>query len=792
MLRQQWAVNFSDPRALRLWLMERGVKIELLSPDEVSREKKQFEEYHSKMYQVTGDLTKGILAGPNLGLFFSGVQTFPTHLKEAVFREALSTCSDERLVVLLSVLSRENREVIQSALDAATASPIVMNFNRYLRTRGQGFLVTGAQAREFTAAATSSLEQLFQIISLFPKEMNDQISRIPNAQKNELVKCAERILDLAPKDGYGGFLRYQLAVFVCIADPENPTGDQIIELLIYGNPANIDTLPLVGERRVEKVLVELIARGSSEQTELLAATFDVVRSQHPASLSAVPEGRLHEFLKAKNVPLALSAHAAAVEIGSVPKATFVQFFEKRASSDKRGLCILWLARNPEYLDYVRIDQCPPQAWNSALTKLARCEPLTAIRLLDKAFAHPSSRTEPAVWSGVFKTLDRVGSESSDSLFTTLALTLLRQNPDSASTILSREPALSLLWRNIWNVCGRSQDEKLWNLIFDLVASKISEQSVLQWLHESTIKTVEIREWLQSVLIPQLLTRQILSSDFLSQMQDIPLQHSLARHLCSQAVRDLRNLQGLAREWPDAREGAKNTVTLPVIAGLRIAMRAAKGDSTLSIKLREISDAVQSWYTSDLPPIDPSLMATTTIELPEVSNPSEQSLSKFFSAPVKNAHAVALFFGNNPWAVDLYFSARLSSWPNPKLLLGQITKTFSYLAGLRSQSDALKNRLNETVRIDLAIVLRDGLAEIEETIAGYFALRNILSDLGLKEVDSRLGAVVSQEDLSSERHKVIRDQAARGKQRLFGLGLKVGERVIGSALVMKSGEDDDRD
>ena len=77
------------------------------------------------------------------------------------------------------------------------------------------------------------------------------------------------------------------------------------------------------------------------------------------------------------------------------------------------------------------------------------------------------------------------------------------------------------------------------------------------------------------------------------------------------------------------------------------------------------------------------------------------------------------------------------------------------------------------------------------IAGYFAFRSALGEVGLHEVDSRLGCVVPQDQLSSENHKVIRDYPETGRQRLFGLGIKVGSKVISNARVVKSGDENDR-
>jgi hypothetical protein len=57
---------------------------------------------------------------------------------------------------------------------------------------------------------------------------------------------------------------------------------------------------------------------------------------------------------------------------------------------------------------------------------------------------------------------------------------------------------------------------------------------------------------------------------------------------------------------------------------------------------------------------------------------------------------------------------------------------------------------------------------------------------------KLGAAVDPTDLSSERHKVIRDPQRPGALRVFGLGIEVDDKIISSGLIMSSGAIDDRD
>lgn len=124
-LREQWSVSPSDPRALKLWLLDHGINLDRLPTEEVSNERTNFRKYSDAKRRAALDLINGVLSGPNVAQFFSGLRSCPTKLKEIAFREALSACKDERLLVVLSVLSLESRDLIRSCLSDAPESSVL-------------------------------------------------------------------------------------------------------------------------------------------------------------------------------------------------------------------------------------------------------------------------------------------------------------------------------------------------------------------------------------------------------------------------------------------------------------------------------------------------------------------------------------------------------------------------------------------------------------------------------------------------------------------------------------------
>ena len=111
---------------------------------------------------------------------------------------------------------------------------------------------------------------------------------------------------------------------------------------------------------------------------------------------------------------------------------------------------------------------------------------------------------------------------------------------------------------------------------------------------------------------------------------------------------------------------------------------------------------------------------------------------------------------------------------------------------RQQGAKLLHGLESALLTELGVELRGQLAAIESELAGYFMFRDVLAEAGLASVEPFLGRVIEKAELSAEKHRVIREQAAVGRSRNITLGLKVGETVVGSVDVVNSGDPDDCD
>jgi hypothetical protein len=164
----------------------------------------------------------------------------------------------------------------------------------------------------------------------------------------------------------------------------------------------------------------------------------------------------------------------------------------------------------------------------------------------------------------------------------------------------------------------------------------------------------------------------------------------------------------------------------------------------------------------------------------------------FTHRVPPALEFTLTVAQDPWVIDAILGQSRGPWPKAEILVGQIVNRHIHVAQVRNRSREQLATLDDAVRTELAMVLRAFIADIEAELAGFFAFRDILDRNGLRPVMDKLGSIIEQRDLSSEKHKVVREPGTLGRLRVFGLGIRVNDTVLSSGLIMNSGEEDDRD
>lgn len=794
-LRHVWAANSSDPRAFEDWLSELGIDKRYAAREVMLRAKEDFDKFQNAKREETERLVQGIASGPNAREFFLGLQTYPLEFREIAFKTGFRVCRNENLVFLLAALARENNNLIQPWLKHAPPSAIIDNFLRYLKTRPSEIWTSTPSAPQPTPQGKRDIDAgfLFELMSLPVPESHDQLQKLSPSDVADLVTLVEHLFPLLPDERYGESARRQMTYLMCLASPEHPIAANAVAILKRSKePPETGLLAFLGPKLAAALLSALAENDDTRQAALTAAVLDAMRRHYLDALPTVPPNVLAKARKSRNPILSLSAQAVNLQMGLMDYADFQQILLRVLKADKKGMATLWLAGNPEFLESVAIEKLPGRALPDILEALARREPARLMQFIRVSFEGAPQVSHSNLWNASVRALDRIGGSSADELFVDLVVRHPKVCFEANQPNLTHEPTLSLLSRNIWTIAQRIHEERTWNILFEAASSKISNGSLLTWLKTSPAKQQALKKWILESYLPRLFERELLSASFVADLDDPSSQALLITTLCSRVLSHSKSIQTIAEEWPKDREAQKQKLANRASVGLKIAIRTAQNNQSLQAGLDNLLKSVERWRLSDSPAIDPSIILATEIKAPETRPADAGLMNTFFSSRPKTPHEISFLFGANPWMVDTYLSSPDRSWPKLELAVEQIAKSLVFFANLNERARNSMQELERNTKTDFGIALRDGLDEVEETLAGYFTFRSMLRAMGLDQVEPILGEYLNQEDISSDKHKFFRDSSQPGRLRIFSLGLKVDGRVVGSSKVVRSGDNDDRD
>ena len=779
------------PRTLQSWLSDLGIKPEFATRDTIARAQQDLEKYQIDKRLETEKLFQGAASTSEQSRMLVGLRSCPSEIKTVAYSQALRLSRDENLIFALVALGDESVDVLRACTPYLPASSIRDNFCAYLKTRA-----VECSGIEMSASPTHSdptnSERLLRTISQRTLELKQSLAETSAKDIGVLVKHVERLFPILPHEGFGEFIRQQMTSFACLAAPNSQIADNVLSMFTRDKDLEkADLIPFIGADRAARILSTLASVEEPAEPILTAAFLDSLRTDYPEALSHVSV-RLAGLCKSRNPALSLSAQAASLQLGISDEETFQKTLLKALRADKKGIAASWLARNPDLLDLVPLHKLSPRLFAKILGAIATTHPKSALQFLQTGPQHHLDIADPRSWHTVVEALSKINDPSSNELFVEQVVRILDSKREGVGQLLQREPALSLLSRNIWAISERVPGETEWHILFDALKPKTNETSVLSWLTATPHGHNELLDWIKDIYIPELFESGTLSTRFLVQLQDNKLKESIASRLCAATLSRVRDLQAMAEEWPKTRSALKHRLARKLFTGLRIASRAGLNNEKIRAKLADVENSIRSWEIDDSPRLDPEIASAAKPRSPEARAESEEFLGAFFSRRLENPHEVSYMFAENPWALAAYLARPKADWPKVDLIFEQIIKSLVYFARLDNRARNAWQALEEEVKIELGVTLRESLSDIEEMIAGFFIFRSMLHEIGLEEAESGLGCVVKPEQLSSERHKFVRDPLQQGRLRLFGLGIKIRDRVIGNARVEKSGDENDRD
>jgi hypothetical protein len=758
------------------------------------RAKGELESYQELKRSETVRLAQGIASGPHVVDVFRRLKGSPVEVKGVFYGEAIRLCHGDKLLSIFILLASEDVNLTRSLLGSIPPSPISRSFFQYLRSRGSEW----AKFDDFQELLATSengpgLDALFDLIGLPVGELLERAKNESPPDLTESFRHAERIFPTLPEAGYGGFVRQKLILLASIAFPESPIADHVVSLVSTATDSQelIELLQYVSPARLVQISLNLMANSNQMQDSLTACVLDALRSRHDNFLSQVSSETLR-LGKSRNPALSLSARAAAFRLGLIEEETFARSLARAVASDRKKTAVQWLARNPEFLDVLPTNKLSGRIFAEILEALLATEPSQAIRYLRDILSANQQILDRRSWSAAVKVLGGVDNRFADEIFVDLVVRSLQGGTQRPEDDLSRDPALTLLYKNIWAVALRSYETRSWNIIFDAIAPRLTSASLLTWLQGAPPGRNELQTWIRSEYIPRLFEHGILSSHFLVTLPHAELKREFMLAICEAAARRFANINAISQEWASKVSARKKSFADKVSIGLRIASGSAKLNQSLQARLEAMGQDIREWVAAESLRLDPELSSILEITLPKPQNESVETLQKFFSQNPNSPHEIAFFFASNPWAIRTFLTQEKHPWPKFDIVAEQIVKSLNYFSRLNDRATTTMQHLDENLKIDLAIALRDNIDEFEEMIAGYFALRNLLAEIGLERAEPELGVAVDTAKLSSEKHKVIRDPSQKGQLRVFSLGFKVNDKVVANSRIMESGEQDDSD
>ena len=787
-----------EPDAFDRWLGEyHHVERKGLSPSILAEYRQGFEREQASKERRTREMLEGLATGPYLLPLIEYSHAFSDELKGLAFRIALATSHSEDFVFVLSALSLERtpfvQEFVQGFTNGLPNSPILQTFVAYTRKTRLPLALEARQPVRIAATATT-VELLFDVATRPLKDLVNDLRNIPESELKTLAMLADRLFQrLSENRVFEAFVKLNLSVFMCAAQPEGKLIPSAVQLLVSnGDPSVADVLALLGKNCLVAELRD--SRNSQPGHErFLAAIIDAYRRRFPESIPDLKED-LTRVSSTRQPVLEVAVAAALLQYQPDHATRFERLLLRKLQKDKEHHVREWILRNPEFAQYLRAEEASFNTLKDILDEYRTKKPELALRIVDQILSEPPGTGRDRYWGAALRILGSIGGDEADALFLNFMTQRLADGWDNPQVqhVLASEPGRTLLRRSFWRLLDKAGSEGNWEILFDVYASRPPESELVNLIEAAYVRGQGPSPLIVEHLVPRLLERQFLSPTFQQHVANREFLIRTAKHLCRLVVETTSFLRGVTNEWASTRAKAKRRLLPRVQTGVRIAIANSLTDSTLRAQIERLSRNIEEWADNDSPKLEAAISSYALTTIPVEHALDRSYLEQFFRDRPRGPNDFALFAGANAWVIDLIFADEQGPWPKTELLLTQINRTFVFVSQLRKGAEAQIETIDHTVRVELAIRLRELLSDIEGDLAGYFILRDILDEAGLHPVMPKLGERVEEKELSSRRHKVIRDPSRRGVLRAFGLGIRVDDMIVGSGTVMKSGGEDDRD
>lgn len=785
-LAREWAYDRADTRTFSQFLHSKSLvqeKFAQLSDEQARALRLEFATRQEEKLRSTEELAGAIARGPQCEKFYDSLAALSSDLKRVCFAAGLRAVPGRERLIILCLLSAQSSDFALSCLDQMPVQPSFSLFRRYLtgwryaiRLRVQG------HEDDLRDNCVDTVEKVVWISSASVYRQEQYIAGLEEEERTRLATISEHLATSLPQKGFAVALGPMFAIFACLAHtlPDRAeAARRIVERL--QTPAAAEIIVRMGAVHVKAALESAVV--SPANGEYVSALIDGLRTNFSESIARYPA--IRDLAKSGVAPVALSSRAALLHLGLQPQDLFREFVGK-VMKRERAAVVSWLGRNPEcfYPDLAK--NLSFKQWDQLLRAYADRAPESAMRLVTASFNRFTEKDNPRFWVASLHVLGSIQGSMARRLLARVLLDGTGRLPkDRVDAILRVKDVASSLRRQARELIEAAEGEE--QLQVAQILAKHLSSSDLANLVEKNLSARDDRSR-ASKLVQHIFATSEVDPTLVENVDRGAVLNFLLEIFSQAAYTDAATLQELPEKRSQAMLKARNRVAGQVLLGLKTASRGTISPE-LAAELKKLQHKIELWR--DSPPPTISQLPPSDEVMPMAEAPDANKLRLFFRTPGLTANAIALFLGANPWAIPLLAADTSDAYPAINNIAAQTCR-----ASLQLRKECLAalnavNEVDEQVLVDLAVLLRADLADIEARLAPYFIFRDFLSEVGLSPVEHKMGSVLAESAISSDAHKLIPGNID-GRLRTVTLGIKVKDRVVGGVVVMKSGERDDRD
>ena len=666
-------------------------------------------------------------------------------------------------------LSEETSDIIEAQDASIPERHLATVFHRYIR--GERDPIETPRLIPEGPSPSAPIDLLLWLTDQTKQHIVAKISEQHGAVLEKLAGAAGHFASMLPRHRFGGYLCARAAMYLCLHDANEATWRKYREVLeTYASRSLAEYVALLGTGVVVAAVKSLPDRLDGPSDDYAACLIDHLRSQNAVD-------RIHSDAKRLQSAGRLTSIACAFSIATQRPDETKHFAKSLVNSlrrDEDGRLLGWVARNPVVLEVLRYHSIPPRM-ATKLSIAAASEGAYSVSALIQWLLQEGNE-DPKLTLAI---LEELGTQPSYSNEVSLALrhVLGLGEMDLPSLLRSKKLNYAVVNNLLW-IAPFLPNERC-DQLFEALRP-IPPQTSRQLIHSAL--SSEHTEWAIDRLIPLLIEDDAESTRELANIRDKTIASRLISRLAKAWNCNATGLASYEREWHSARDRQKKEVTERVFSSLAATRPLSMPE--LSNRLGRVSDEIATWLSQDTPPFKAVTERRWRIR---TNFPTDIDMKRISDAS-DFVSAIALM----PELIAQFGESSTARFPSVHSALEVVAREYAVSAKAWRKAQTELVRLPETVAIDLAIKIRQLVEDLEVSLTPHFLFRSALQAMGLKMVATSLAEKIDESSLSSRVHKIHRDADRTGQLRAFSLGIQVGKDVVGSVVVMKSGDPDDRD